>query len=40
MMEAMKMQTTVYAPVDGAIRELLVAVGETVETKDLLLTIE
>jgi pyruvate carboxylase len=38
-MEAMKMQTTVYAPVSGQIGELLVHAGDTVETKDLLLTI-
>ncbi|MBE2212986.1 MAG: pyruvate carboxylase, partial [Opitutaceae bacterium] len=36
MMEAMKMQTTVYAPCDGVIAELHVAVGDTVEAKDLL----
>lgn len=39
MMEAMKMQTTVYAPCDGVVGELTVAVGETVESKDLLLRI-
>jgi pyruvate carboxylase len=36
MMEAMKMQTTVYAPADGVIEELHVQVGDTVESKDLL----
>jgi pyruvate carboxylase len=36
MMEAMKMQTTVYAPCDGVIAELHVAIGDTVESKDLL----
>ncbi len=36
MMEAMKMQTTVTAPADGVIAELLCALGETVESKDLL----
>ncbi len=36
MMEAMKMQTTVYATADGIIDALHVAVGETVESKDLL----
>ena len=36
MMEAMKMQTTVYASCDGVIAELNVAVGDTVEAKDLL----
>jgi pyruvate carboxylase len=38
-MEAMKMQTTVYAPKGGRIAEKLVSVGETVEAKDLLLVI-
>ncbi|MBI5775571.1 MAG: biotin/lipoyl-binding protein, partial [Verrucomicrobia bacterium] len=36
MMEAMKMQTTVYAPADGVVAELHAALGETVESKDLL----
>jgi pyruvate carboxylase len=35
-MEAMKMQTTVYAPMDGRVQDLLAKVGETVEAKDLL----
>jgi pyruvate carboxylase len=38
-MEAMKMQTTVYAPVSGKVTERLAAVGQTVEPKDLLLVI-
>ena len=38
-MEAMKMQTTVYAPIDGKVQELLVQVGHTVEAKDLLVII-
>jgi pyruvate carboxylase len=38
-MEAMKMQTTVYAPVAGKIAERPVAVGQTVEPKDLLIVI-
>jgi pyruvate carboxylase len=37
MMEAMKMQNTVYAPCDGVVAELHVALGDTVEAKDLLL---
>jgi pyruvate carboxylase len=37
MMEAMKMQTTVYSPVDGIVAELHVALGDTVEAKDLLI---
>jgi pyruvate carboxylase len=36
MMEAMKMQTTVTAPADGVVAELLCVLGETVESKDLL----
>jgi pyruvate carboxylase len=39
-MEAMKMQTTIYAPVDGRIKERPVHVGDTVEAKDLLVVIE
>jgi pyruvate carboxylase len=35
-MEAMKMQTTVFAPEDGVVAELHAAVGETVEAKDLI----
>ena len=36
MMEAMKMQTTVYAPADGIVDALYVQVGDSVESKDLL----
>jgi pyruvate carboxylase len=36
MMEAMKMQTTVYAPADSVVTELHAAVGDTVESKDLI----
>lgn len=35
-LEAMKMQTTVYAQQDGVVDEVLVAVGDSVESKDLL----
>jgi pyruvate carboxylase len=38
--EAMKMQTTVYAPIAGKLVERLVQAGETVDTKDLLVVIE
>ncbi|MEW6303865.1 MAG: pyruvate carboxylase [Verrucomicrobiota bacterium] len=38
-MEAMKMQTTLYAPRDGQVDEIHVAVGDTVESKDLLMTL-
>jgi len=36
-MEAMKMQTTIYAPCDGTIEEMLVAAGDAVDAGDLLL---
>jgi pyruvate carboxylase len=36
-MEAMKMQTTIYAPCDGTIEELFVAAGDAVDAGDLLL---
>jgi len=39
-MEAMKMQTTLYAPVSGRITRILAKPGEQVESKDLLLVIE
>ncbi|MBL9188466.1 MAG: pyruvate carboxylase [Opitutaceae bacterium] len=39
MMEAMKMQNTVYAPCDGVVAELHVALADTVEAKDLLIKI-
>lgn len=40
LMEAMKMQTTVYAPCDGIISEVTVEIGDTVESKDLLVRIK
>ena len=39
-MEAMKMQSTVYAPIAGRISRRLVSPGQNVETKELLLVIE
>ena len=39
MMEAMKMQNTVYAPCAGVVAELHVALADTVEAKDLLIKI-
>jgi len=39
-MEAMKMQTTVYAPVEGRVAEITVNARDTVEARDLLLRIE
>jgi pyruvate carboxylase len=38
-LEAMKMQTTIYAPGDGLIEEIHVQQGDTVETRDLLVTL-
>ncbi len=35
-MEALKMQSTIYAPIDGRVKGRLVHVGDTVESKDLL----
>jgi pyruvate carboxylase len=39
-LEAMKMQTTVYAPADGVIAEIAVKVGDAVEAKDLLMKLK
>jgi len=36
-LEAMKMQTTIYAPADGVVAEVAVAVGDSLEAGDLLL---
>ena len=38
-LEAMKMQSNIYAPISGRITKLLVSPGQNVESKDLLLTI-
>jgi pyruvate carboxylase len=38
-LEAMKMQSNIYAPIAGRVVKLLVAPGQSVEAKDLLLTI-
>jgi pyruvate carboxylase len=38
--EAMKMETAVYAPVSGRVKELHVRVGSSIESRDLLVTIE
>jgi pyruvate carboxylase len=38
-MEAMKMQTTIYAPISGTVTKKLANVGENVDAKDLLLVI-
>ena len=35
-LEAMKMQTTIYAATDGTVDEILVDVGDSVESKDLI----
>ncbi|MDP6905473.1 MAG: biotin/lipoyl-containing protein, partial [Verrucomicrobiota bacterium] len=36
-MEAMKMQTTVYASADGVVDKINVGIGESVESKDLIM---
>ena len=38
-LEAMKMQTTLYVPLDGVIEEICAQVGDAVESKDLLIKI-
>jgi pyruvate carboxylase len=38
-LEAMKMQTTIYAPADGLVEEIHVQTGDTVEARDLLVTL-
>ena len=38
--EAMKMETAVYAPVDGKIKEVHVRTGSAVESRDLLVTMD
>jgi pyruvate carboxylase len=38
-LEAMKMQTTIYAPTDGVVEAIHVQTGDTVESRDLLVTI-
>ncbi len=39
-LEAMKMQTTVYAPAGGTVKEICVKVKDAVEARDLMLVIE
>src|SRR2546423_11549722 len=39
-LEAMKMQTTIHAPIDGTVKEIAVKVWQAVEARDLLVTIE
>jgi pyruvate carboxylase len=39
-MEAMKMQTSVYSPVSGKVKEIAVKLRDSVESHDLLLVIE
>jgi len=40
MMEAMKMQTTVYTAADGVVETVHVQIGDTVESKDLLVQLK
>jgi pyruvate carboxylase len=39
-LEAMKMQTTIYAPVSGKVKEIAVRLKDTVSARELLLVIE
>ena len=39
-LEAMKMETSVYAPADGKIREIKVKTGDNVEEDDVLMIME
>ena len=39
-LEAMKMQTTIYAPCDGVVDQVFAQVGDTVESKDLLIKLK
>lgn len=39
-LEAMKMETSVYAPADGTVREIRVKTGESVEEDDVLMILE
>ena len=39
-LEAMKMETSLYADRDGTVRDVRVKPGDAVETGDLLLTLE
>ena len=39
-LEAMKMQTTIYAPISGKIKEVMAKIRDSVEARDLLLVIE
>jgi pyruvate carboxylase len=39
-LEAMKMYTTINAPADGVIEDVAVAVGDAVESKDLLVRLK
>jgi pyruvate carboxylase len=39
-LEAMKMQTTIYAQCDGTVQEIHAKVGDSVESKDLLVLIK
>jgi biotin carboxyl carrier protein len=38
-LEAMKMQSNIYAPISGRITKILVSANQSVEAKDLLMTI-
>jgi len=37
--EAMKMETAIYAEIDGTVEELLIKPGDQIDAKDLLLSL-
>jgi pyruvate carboxylase len=39
-LEAMKMQTTIYASFDGVVNEICVSNGDALESKDLIMKIK
>lgn len=39
-LEAMKMQTTLYAPCDGIVHEIVIKAGDSLDAKDLILTLD
>jgi pyruvate carboxylase len=39
-LEAMKMETVLHAPRDGKIAEILVTLGQHIDTKDLLMVLD
>jgi len=38
--EAMKMETTIQAPFDGTVSNIYVSAGDSIQTQDLIITID